>query len=98
MARGVASQSDIGAIALNWAIYGSSGNKYYSDEFVLSRFHRRAEKDFAQNFHYKTLLKTVAYESTRGNPHVFRLKQGFKYFHTDGSIVSDHEARTTIKF
>lgn len=80
----------IGAVALNWATYGSAGRKEYSSELVIERFPKRASKDFGVNRHYKSVVRVAAYDSTHQNPHLFNLKSGYHYVGADGkSLVHD---------
>jgi O-antigen biosynthesis protein len=39
----------VGGVALNWAIYGSSGRQQYDSELVIERFTRRAHQEFSGN-------------------------------------------------
>lgn len=82
--------SDVGAVAINWAVYGSSYQAIPSAGLVIERFNRRGKHDMTANHHYKTLLRTVAYRSVHGNPHLFKIKDGWRYAHADGSGVEDH--------
>lgn len=57
---------DIGAIAINWSLYGSSNCILPGNGLVIERFDHRAEKDCHLNLHYKSFLKISAFESTKG--------------------------------
>lgn len=81
---------DVGAIALNWAIFGSSGLKSYSDQLTVKRFDGRAEKEFHLNHHFKSVVSSSASPAAPDNPHRFRLPEGLKFVHTDLSLVEDH--------
>ena len=81
---------DTGAVAINWAIYGSSGLEERSDGFVLKDFTMRASLNFFPNLHYKSLVKVEAASGVSGSPHHFLLKQGFKYKFIDGSELDIH--------
>lgn len=85
--------SDIGAIAVNWAIYGSAGHVQEQEGLVLENFQRRANKEFINNHHYKSIVRCKAYESVDGNPHIFRLKDGWRYVHVNGDSVEHHAER-----
>src|SRR5690606_21420689 len=78
------SRPEVGAIALNWACYGSSGKLAYEEGFVVERFERRAEQNAFINHHYKSIVRSAAFAGTGGNPHHFRLKDGFSYVTADG--------------
>lgn len=82
--------SSIGAIAVNWASFGSSGLKEFDTQPVIKRFQGRGEQHFGVNRHYKSIVKTAAYEGTEENPHLFKLKAGFTYVDTAGhDLVED---------
>ncbi|MBA6125306.1 glycosyltransferase family 2 protein [Pseudomonas fulva] len=78
---------DIGAIAINWAIYGSSNQKNYNTGLVISRFTKRAPQEFGVNQHFKSMVRTTAYESIHRNPHIFNLKENFRYIQSDGNTL-----------
>lgn len=80
-----------GAIAVNWASYGSAGKTEYDPELVIKRFERRGEKDFGVNRHYKSVVSTKAYATTDENPHLFSLHAGFEYVDTTGKVLEGDE-------
>lgn len=82
---------DIGAIAVNWAIYGSSGRNLPGDGLVNERFTSRAEKSFGVNSHYKSILKMKSLTSEIFNPHHFELKDSFSYVNTKFEPLISHE-------
>lgn len=82
--------NDVGAVALNWAIYGSSGHKSFSDNLTVERFSGRAEKDFHLNNHFKSVVSRAASPAAPDNPHRFRLPDGLKFVHTNLELVKDH--------
>lgn len=83
--------NDIGAIAVNWSLFGSSNCILPGDGLVIERFDHRAEKDCHINRHYKSFLKISAFESTKGGGvHHFQLKDGYKYIMTDGSVLTSN--------
>ena len=84
------SQEDVGAVAINWAIYGSSGLEERSDSLVLKDFTRRAPLNFSTNMHYKSMVKVNAVSGVSGCPHHFLLKENFKYKNADGSDLHIH--------
>lgn len=79
-------RDDVGAIALNWAVYGSSGQITHDDGLVIERFSRRAHEDFAPNLHYKSIVRMEAYRRPFGNPHHFVLDAGRNYADAAGLI------------
>lgn len=86
----LAAQADVGAVVLNWAIYGSGWRLNHSAGLVCERFTRRAHASFGANHHYKTLLRRAAFASIHSNPHHFQLQPGWRCVHTDGSEVTAH--------
>lgn len=85
------SSDDIGAIAVNWCLYGSSNCILPGDGLVIERFDHRADMDCHLNLHYKSFLKTSAFGSTQGGGvHHFKLKDGYKYIMTDGSFLTSN--------
>lgn len=51
---------NFGALALNWRIFGSSGNTYKQDGLVIERFYRASRKMEKVNCHVKTLVASKA--------------------------------------
>ena len=83
--------SDVGALALNWAIYGSAGEKKFRDELTINRFNKRAEKDFHINNHFKSVVSSRVFFSAPLNPHRFHLPDDTRFVHTDMSDVMRHD-------
>jgi hypothetical protein len=81
---------NVGAVALNWAIYGSSSRSRPYRGLVIERFTRRAPQTVTMNCHYKTVVRAQAYVSHHDNPHRFEIDRGYRYVHVDGSAVEDH--------
>lgn len=86
----LAAQADVGAVVLNWAIFGSAWLLNHSAGGVCERFTRRAHQSFGANHHYKTVLRRAAFASVHSNPHHFVLQPGWRCVHTDGSEVVPH--------
>lgn len=87
----LAAQPDVGAVVLNWAIYGSSWLANHAAGLVTERFIRRAHPSFEPNLHYKTIVRMAAYAGLTKNPHHFELKPGWRHVHTNGQEVVFHE-------
>ena len=79
--------SNVGAIAINWAVFGSSNIIIRNDNNVIESFDYRMEKDTNINRHYKTLLKINSYISTGGTPHGFEIKSESAYVDSKGDIL-----------
>lgn len=83
----------VGAVVLNWAIYGSSFRKEPSDGLVIERFARRAPEALPTNLHYKTIVRSEEYRGVGGNPHTFRIRDGCWTIQADGFEVVQHEEK-----
>jgi len=81
----------IGAIALNWAIFGSSLLLEKENGLVTERFKYRAFQKFNSNHHFKSILQINSVSSVGGTPHKFQLKNDKKYVHSDGSVLIDNQ-------
>lgn len=80
------SDPSIGAVALNWAIYGSSGRADLGDGLVIERFSRRAPQDFSVNRHAKAFVRAASCEGPTDNPHAVALRSG-RYVNSRGEEV-----------
>jgi hypothetical protein len=83
IARTWLSDSTLGAVALNWAIYGSSGRQQRDDGLVIERFTRRAPQEFSANRHSKAFVRVDCCAGPAENPHAVRLSTG-RYIDTRG--------------
>ena len=81
----------IGAIALNWAVYGSSDKFEKENGLVIDRFKHRAFQEFSPNHHFKSILKVNSVCSVGGTPHKFKLKHGKKYAYSNGGDLFDNK-------
>lgn len=81
--------SAIGAIAINWSIYGSSFQTGKEPGLVIERFTHRAEQIFEVNKHYKSFLRLSAVLKSGQNPHHFILSPGKNYVHVNGRLMSE---------
>jgi len=82
--------TDIGAVGLNWAIYGSSGKVEQEDGLVIERFKYRAFQSFISNHHIKSIIRVGYVGSVGSNPHKFYLKRNKKYVYSNGEPLFDH--------
>jgi hypothetical protein len=87
----LAQEPTVGAIALNWACYGSSWRLNHTSGLVTERFFRRSLQGFGPNHHYKTILRRAAFDAVLKNPHHLQLKPGFRYVRMNGEDVIAHE-------
>jgi hypothetical protein len=70
------SDPTVGAVALNWAIYGSSGRAEPGDGLVIERFTRRAPQEFVINHHAKAFVRVSSCAGPTDNPHAMLLRSG----------------------
>ncbi|WP_172332627.1 glycosyltransferase family 2 protein [Mangrovicoccus sp. HB161399] len=69
---------DIGALALNWKTFGSSGKVEAQNGLTLSRFTKRARESRQASHIYKTLVRSKAAKPTIKNPHHVDIKDSFR--------------------
>ncbi|WP_175796036.1 glycosyltransferase family 2 protein [Burkholderia anthina] len=77
--EGALSNPKIGAIAVNWAVYGSSNWVTANSKAVIERFVARGMRERGVNRHYKTIVRTSAYKEVGTNPHIFALNDDYVY-------------------
>lgn len=73
---------DVGAIAINWRLFGSSGHEHRSPGLVTERFTRCAPDEAGGCQHIKTYARTAAVALQR--VHRCNLHPGFRYIDTAG--------------
>lgn len=88
----ISQEASVGAIAVNWASYGSSEKKQFDPAPVIKRFQGRGEQNFGVNRHYKSMVKVSAYAGTEENPHLFKLKPDYIYVDTAGALL-EHDVQ-----
>ncbi len=76
--------ADAGAIAVNWAMFGSSGHVDPPEGLVIESFTRRAPEGFSPARHVKSILRLDAFVAPE-NSHCFRVDG--RYVHPDGRDV-----------
>ncbi|PRE53539.1 glycosyltransferase family 2 protein [Burkholderia multivorans] len=89
--REISEIKDVGAVAVNWAVYGSSHWVTAGPGFVTDRFILRAEQSRSVNRHYKTLLNTSACRGVGTNPHSFKIGKDKIYVNSLGQRLTDDE-------
>jgi hypothetical protein len=89
----VAARPEVGAIVLNWALYGSSWHLNHAAGLVTERFQRCAPRTIGINQHYKTVLRTAAWSGTFKNPHLPRLDEHWWVMHANGAPVLPNTRR-----
>jgi hypothetical protein len=68
-------REQIGAIAVNQRVFGSSGEINYRPEYVIERFHMTADRDYVENCWFKSFSRPSLVSGVP-NPHYVRLKAG----------------------
>lgn len=66
---------EVGALALNWACFGSNGAKFRDEGLVIERFTQRADRSFGPNRHFKSVVRPACVNEFE-NPHYAHLKRG----------------------
>jgi hypothetical protein len=66
----------ISAVAINWAIYGSSGRTEPGYGLVIERFTRRANQNEFSNRHVKSFVRTADWAGMEGNTHAVNVRRG----------------------
>jgi len=83
---------DTGAVALNWAIFGSSGHLRAEADPVFQRFQRRGAKDRNRgpygNRHYKIIIRPQCYAKKIRNSHHAKLRERFCFRRANGNALS----------
>ena len=79
---------DCGALCIDWALYGSSGQIKAQADPTPYRFEWRAEKK--EPTYYKTLARMSAYQRTQGAHHAI-LASGYRHLRPNGAEI-DHAA------
>lgn len=89
----------VGAISVNWTLYGSSHQAGPTNEPVIARFSMRAQDGSGINKVYKTIVRTKAYLRPGLNPHYFELHARYRSVQTDGTGLawSDGEPGVSAK-
>ena len=80
---------DAGALALNWATYGSSMQLAEESGLVTERFLHHAPQQDHLNHHFKSIIRMDAFAGFVC-PHSCQLKPGYRYLHTDGTEKRDY--------
>lgn len=85
---------EISAIALNWAVYGSSHSIIPENLLVIERLNKRASQDHPVNLHYKSIVRKKNVVSTGKTPHEFVLSDGQHYIKTSGISETENNGRS----
>ncbi|MBW8469765.1 MAG: glycosyltransferase family 2 protein [Thiobacillus sp.] len=80
---------DMGALVLNWAAYGSSGQLHQKPGLVVERFTWHAQQDHFANVPIKTVLRPSEFAEFTCS-HNALLKPGCRHLHADGGPRQTH--------
>jgi len=80
------SDESVGAVALNGAVYGTSGRTQAGEGLVIERFTRRAPQDYPFHCHAKPFVRVAACAGPIDNPHAVSLASG-RYIDPRGNDV-----------
>ncbi|WP_415821444.1 glycosyltransferase family 2 protein [Bordetella tumbae] len=69
------SDPGVGGLALNWACFGSGGQRFWEEGLVIERFLRRSLVKFPVNQHYKAVIRPTNLDHW-ATPHHAVLKSG----------------------
>lgn len=87
LARSWMADASIGAVAINWAIFGSSGRQDAGEGLVIERFTQRAPQDCDINRQVKTFVRADRCAGPANNPHAVTLREG-RYVDAAGEDVA----------
>lgn len=73
---------DVGAVAINWRIFGSSGMRFRQPGGVLERFRLASDSERVVNCHVKSIVKPSLVLSMTA--HTAELKPGYRYLTANG--------------
>ncbi|MBA8783665.1 MULTISPECIES: glycosyltransferase family 2 protein [Aeromonas] len=86
----------IGAISLNWAVYGSSHSILPDDGLVIERFVKRAADLHPVNRHYKSIVRVSDFIETGSTPHAFIIKSDKKFVMPNGAQQHNHDGISDV--
>jgi hypothetical protein len=75
--------SDVGAVAMNQSVFGSSGELTHRPDIVTARMIRRAEDNYGEHLWFKSFARPTSVIEVEGS-HSVKLQSG-RYAHGDGS-------------
>ena len=81
-----AHSKNIGGIAVNWAIFGSSGHTTKTPGLVTERFTHRSKPEFSPNRHIKSIVRPECVKMFP-NPHAAVYHTGFYCVNMEGHLV-----------
>lgn len=88
----VLQKPEVGAIAVNWRIFGSSGMRHRQPGGVLARFRRASATDRQVNCHVKSIVKPRHVKAMTA--HAAVLEEGVHYVTADGQSANFVDGRS----
>jgi len=85
------SDPEVGAVALNWACFGSGGHRFWDEGLVIERFLARSLPTFSVNQHYKTVVRPTCVDQWV-TPHHASLTNG-RYVNSLGQDLVYRDGR-----
>lgn len=76
-----------GGIGINWRCFGSSGHENIPDGLVIENYTNRAEDEWDNNAHIKTICNPRVAISFETNPHACSYKKGYFCISERGSYI-----------
>ena len=81
----------VGAVALNWANYGASGQETPGGGLVVERFTRRGPQAMPENVFIKGIVRMRHWRGPLSTPHGFDIAPWAFYIDTSGDLVDRRE-------
>lgn len=76
-----------GGIAVNWRWYGGAGHQKMADGLLIENYIYRAEDEYDQNAHIKTICNPRVATGFEGQPHACSYQKGYFNISEKGSYV-----------
>lgn len=87
----------IGALAVNWQVFGSSGIQQ-RQPLVIDAFKRRADERWAINGHVKSVVRPSRVLGGMRDPHLFSCKPGFITVNENGkTVISPKDNEVSVR-
>lgn len=86
----IEADESVGAVYINWVMFGSSQQTSPTNELVIARFSMRAKDTNVCHKIVKTLVRSKAFHQPGLDPHYIVLRENFRAVHTDGSPFRPH--------
>lgn len=91
LAKLMPEKADKSAVGLNWAIFGSNHLTEKPNGLVIKNYTARATRDFAHNYHIKSIVDPRRVISFYHNPHVALLLPGYYLVAPNGEVLQQYK-------